>query len=98
LLEGNPAATGDHEALRDCVLEIEQLAGIEAPAEDRQRRMDMQVEKLAARMRGVQAPAPGNALRALIATWSELGAVGEHDTALESRFERALQATLETLA
>lgn len=97
LLDGNPPAIGDHEALRDCVLEIEQLAGIEAPAEDRQRRMDMQVEKLAARMRGVPAPAPGNALRELIANWSQLGAVAEHDGALESRFERALQATLETL-
>ncbi|MEZ5462910.1 DUF349 domain-containing protein [Dokdonella sp.] len=98
LLDGNPVATGERDALRDCVLEIEQLAGMEAPAEDRQRRMDMQVEKLAARMRGVQAPAPGNALRELIATWSQLGTVDDRDAALESRFERALQATLETLA
>ena len=97
ILDGAAVQPGAGDALRDCVLEIEQLAGIEPPAEDRQRRMDLQVEKLSARMRGVQAPAPAHALRELIVTWSRLGPVGEDDAGLESRFERALLASLESL-
>ncbi|MGB0132288.1 DUF349 domain-containing protein [Dokdonella sp.] len=97
VVAGDEVSDSDVDALRDCVLEIEQLAGIEPPSEDRQRRMDLQVEKLSARMRGVQAPAPGNALRDLIATWSSLGPISDEDSVLESRFKHALLASLETL-
>lgn len=91
---GNPQAVGDTATLRDCVLGIEQLAGIEPPEEDRQRRMDMQVEKLSARMRGVQAPAPATALQELLASWITAGP--NHDAGLEMRFRRAVIGTLET--
>lgn len=97
LLNGASGPVGESGSLRDCVLEIEQLSGIEPPAEDRQRRMDLQVEKLSARMRGVQAPAPSQALRELVANWSRLGPVGSDDIELESRFRRAFLASLETL-
>lgn len=98
LLEGAVNATGQRDPQRDCVLEIEQLAGIEPPPEDRQRRMDLQVGKLSARMRGVQAPAPATALRELLRTWLAVGPVAEADLALETRFKRAIAATLESLA
>ncbi|SFN59528.1 DUF349 domain-containing protein [Dokdonella immobilis] len=96
-LEGQELEPGDPDLLRDCVLEIEQLAGLEPPAEDRQRRMDLQLEKLSARMRGVNAPAPDTALQNLLAEWLQLGPVGVEDAPLETRFKRALHAALDTL-
>ena len=97
VLQGAPAESGERDPLRDCVLEIEQLAGLEPPAEDRQRRMDLQLEKLSARMRGVHAPAPDVALQTLLGEWVQLGPVAVADGNLETRFKRAFQATLDTL-
>ena len=90
-----PAADADE--LRDCMLEAEQLAGLESAEEDRQRRMDLQVEKLAARMRGVQAPAVAAALEELMTRWIELGLPGDGDVEREARFKRAAAAILDTL-
>ena len=55
----------------------------------------MQVVRLAARMRGLAAPSPGDELAALLERWSALGQVD--DEVLVARFERALGAALETL-
>jgi hypothetical protein len=96
-IQGTARESGDHELLRDCVLELEQLAGLEPPAEDRQRRMDLQLEKLSARMRGVHAPAPDAALRNLLGDWLQLGPVSTEEAPLEIRFERAFEAALDTL-
>ncbi len=94
---GGSGTSADSDLIRDHVLEAEQLAGIEPPEVDRQRRMDLQVEKLSARMRGVQAPAPAVALEQLLASWISLGPVDSADVDLEARFKRAVMATLETL-
>ncbi len=94
---GHADATAQSDALRDCVLELEQLAGVEPPESDRQRRMDLQVEKLSARMQGIQAPAPAAALEELLTRWIELGLVGDADAGLEARFKHAVAAMLETL-
>jgi hypothetical protein len=91
------APAADSDGFRDCVLEMEQLAGIEPPAEDRQRRMDMQVERLSARMRGEQALAPEAQLQSLLDTWLELGAAPADQAAREDRFRAALIAALDTL-
>lgn len=96
-IDGQTESGADSDSLRDCVLEIEQLAGIEPPEEDRQRRMDLQVEKLSARMRGVQAPAPAAALEQLLTDWINLGPISSTDIQFEARFKRAVLATLETL-
>lgn len=97
LADGSAIATADADDLRDCVLEAEQLAGLESAGEDRQRRMDLQVEKLAARMRGVQAPAAAAALEELMTRWIELGLPGDGDGEREARFKRAAAAILDTL-
>ncbi|MFA7322429.1 MAG: hypothetical protein WC000_13275, partial [Dokdonella sp.] len=97
LADGSAIATADADDLRDCVLEAEQLAGLESAGEDRQRRMDLQVEKLAARMRGVQAPAASAALEELMNRWIELGLPGDGDGEREARFKRAAAAILDTL-
>ncbi|HET9031956.1 MAG TPA: DUF349 domain-containing protein [Dokdonella sp.] len=91
---GQTASPENSDLLRDQVLEAEQLAGIEPPEKDRQRRMDLQVDKLSARMRGVQAPAPAAALEQLLGTWIDLGSA---DSDLDTRFKRAVAAILDTL-
>ena len=95
--DGYAIATADADDLRDCVLVAEQLAGLESAGEDRQRRMDLQVEKLAARMRGVQAPAAAAALEELMTRWIELGLPGDGDGEREARFKHAAAAILDTL-
>ena len=94
---GHADTVADRDALRDCVLEAEQLAGLESVEEDRQRRMDLQVEKLSARMRGVQAPAPDAALEQVLATWIDLGPPADAEADLEARFRRAVAVMLDTL-
>ena len=97
LADASAIAAADADELRDCMLEAEQLAGLESAEEDRQRRMDLQVEKLAARMRGVQAPAVAAALEELMTRWIELGLPGDDDVEREARFKRAAAAILDTL-
>jgi len=82
---------------RDCLLEIEQLAGIESPAEDRQRRLDLQVAKLSARMRGDVAKSPTEQLDALLARWTEAGALHHSAGEQDNRLQRALQRLLDDL-
>ena len=96
-VNGLESAAAESDGLRDCVLELEQLAGVEPPEVDRQRRMDLQVERLAARMQGIQAPAPAAALEALLTRWIELGPIDDADVELEARFKRAVAAMLDTL-
>lgn len=84
--------------LLDCVLEMETLAGIEPPEVDRQRRLDLQMEKLSARMRGQPAAAPEQALHAMLVRWLELGPAGNSADSLESRFLHALNKALDTIS
>ncbi len=85
---------GETEAHRDCVIELEQLAGIESPAEDRQRRLDLQVAQLSARMRGDNAMAPLERLEQLLVRWSEAGALPASSEQLDVRLERAVERIL----
>ncbi|MFC4821844.1 DUF349 domain-containing protein [Dokdonella ginsengisoli] len=87
-------AVADEDTARTAVIELEMLAGVDSPEEDRERRRILQVERLSARMRGGAAASPQQELVALLARWTGLGAA---DTAFDRRLERALAATLETL-
>lgn len=92
--EETMSAVVDTSVHRDCLLEIEQLAGIESPAGDRQRRLDLQVAKLSARMRGDIARSPTEQLDALLARWTGAGALphsaGEYDSRLQGALQRLL--------
>jgi hypothetical protein len=79
------------------VLELESLAGIEPPEVDRQRRMDLQMEKLSARMRGQQAVAAEQALQSLLSDWLQLGTPDASSQSLDSRFQTAVVGVLDTL-
>jgi len=94
---GTPAqAEADlDDAQRDVLVELELLAGIESPADDRERRRSLQIGRLSARMSGGAAIGPAEELAALLQRWSELGA--PCDTGLDARLERALAAAVDTL-
>ena len=96
-LDGQRAESAAPSALRDCVLELESLAGIEPPEVDRQRRMDLQMEKLSARMRGQQAVAAEQALQSLLSDWLQLGTPDASSQSLDSRFQTAVVGVLDTL-
>lgn len=95
VLAGNPLPQADVDASRALLLELELLAGIEATAEDREQRRELQVARLAARMRGNAAPSPADEVAALLERWSALGMPA--DDALDARFRQALASALETL-
>lgn len=94
-LAGTPVAQADVAATRAVLLELELLAGIEAAAADREQRRELQVARLAARMRGMTALSPADEVATLLERWSALGAPA--DAAMDARFGHALTAALDTL-
>ncbi|NCT66244.1 MAG: DUF349 domain-containing protein [Rhodanobacteraceae bacterium] len=83
------------DACRDVLVELETLAGLESPVEDRERRRARQLERLSARLGGGAASDTAQDLAALLVRWSELGAAPH--SALDARLERALAAALDAL-
>jgi hypothetical protein len=90
-----PPARAEADACRDLLIELEILAGIESPPTDGERRRALQVERLAARLRGADANASAQPLTVLLERWTALGALP--DSAFDTRFEQALEAALATL-
>ncbi|MGH8122195.1 MAG: DUF349 domain-containing protein [Rudaea sp.] len=92
------AASGSEQAddgqARDNLIELEFLAGVGTPAEDRQRRMNYQVRRLASRMRDRAATTPESELTHVLAAW--FGQAAQTDD-LEARFARAAQAGIASL-
>lgn len=87
------SADADTAALRDCLVELEALAGVDSPDEDRQRRLDLQVGRLSARLRGDRDEGgPEAALAALLERWSALEPAA--NPALDARLERAVRHVL----
>jgi len=82
------------EAARDLLVRLEFIAGIASPEEDRQRRMDFQVARLSARMRGGAALAPERELDEVFSAWF---AQPPLPFELEQRFERAAKAATDIL-
>lgn len=87
-----PAATDD-DAARDVLIELDLLAGLDSPPAERERRRELQLERLSARMRGGSAAAPYDDLAELLARRSAL-VLGDDAGA---RFERGVRALLATL-
>lgn len=80
------------EDVRDLLLQLEALAGIDPPESERQRRMDLQMERLSARLRGgAQADSVEAQLTDLLMRWS---AAAPADAEQEARFEQAYSAAL----
>lgn len=87
------SADADTAVLRDCLVELEALAGVDSPDEDRQRRLDLQVGRLSARLRGDRDEGgPEAALAALLERWSALEPAANR--ALDARLERAVRHVL----
>ena len=83
------------QAARKLLLEYEFLAGVESPPGDSQARLNLQVEKLSARMSSGQSRTPAEERAALDLRWWATGPISTSDReALSARRERAL-ATLD---
>ncbi|MEP7043957.1 MAG: hypothetical protein ABI843_12915 [Dokdonella sp.] len=95
-LDGTPLTSNDDDAARDVLIELDFLAGAEAPEAERERRRQLQLERLSVRMRGGAALAPYDELANLLVRWSELGAI-THD-GRDERIERSVRGALATLA
>ncbi|HNR92066.1 MAG TPA: DUF349 domain-containing protein [Dokdonella sp.] len=91
------ATASDMAEHRDALIELERFAGVDSPAEDRQRRMDLQVSQLSARLRGERAQAPAQQLEALLMRWTETGAFPAQHADFDTRLVRALRHALEML-
>jgi hypothetical protein len=92
-----PAAAADaSDEVRAILVELEFAAGLPSPASDRQRRMDYQVRRLSARMRGSAAAADPHAeFSALLARWLAIDAAPPAQC--EQRFAEAARAALALL-
>jgi hypothetical protein len=91
-------AVADEQTLdeaRDTLVRLEFLGGVPSPAEDAGRRMNYQVSRLSARMRGTSALTAAQELTALMAEWFALP--GRLPEELDARFERAARAAIATL-
>ena len=88
------ASPPDEEAARDRLVELEFIAGVETPADDRQRRMNYQVQRLASRMRDRATTSPEAELAHVLAAWFAQAPQREE---LETRFLRAAQAGVASL-
>ena len=84
----------ESEAAHESLMRLEFLAGIESPAEDRQRRMNHQVQRLSSRMRDGAAASPERELTDLLAAWFRLA---PQPQPLETRFERAAMLAIDAL-
>jgi hypothetical protein len=84
------------ETARDILVELEFAAGTPSPAEDRERRMNYQVQRLSARMRGAATAAGAEAqLGALLERWFALPP--RLPDALDRRFDAAAAAAIDAL-
>ena len=93
--DGSQNVAADANGVGDVLVRLEMLAGIESPASDRQRRMDLQVRRLSSRMRGGESQDAEGELSSLMREWFALGPVA--DAALDARFERAAQSAIDNL-
>jgi hypothetical protein len=92
----NGEATGDSDQAehRELLIRMEIFAGLESPQDDRDRRRELQVERLSARMRGGAATTPHQELTELLSRWTTLAPATAE---LDARLRRNLAAAIETL-
>jgi exonuclease SbcC len=93
--DGSVGDAANTDSASDVLVRLEMLAGIESPASDRQRRMDLQVRRLSSRLRGGASQDAESELASLMREWFALGAVD--DAALDKRFEHAAQSAIDNL-
>jgi exonuclease SbcC len=91
---GGIAGDSDEDEHREVLIRMEIFAGLESPQDDRDRRRELQVERLSARMRGGAATTPHQELGDLLARWTTLAPASAE---LDARLSRNLAAAVETL-
>lgn len=95
---GTSGSNDDESARRDLLVTLEFLGAIETPAEDKARRMDLQVARLSQRMSGSDRRELRAELLELLHRWVALGRAGSDAAGLQQRFDRAFDAALQQQA
>ncbi|MEO8670524.1 MAG: DUF349 domain-containing protein [Tahibacter sp.] len=91
-------SSADLEQAHDLLVHLEFLAAVATPEIDRQRRMDLQVQRLSQRMTGGRATDLREELLGLLHEWVALGALPTVEAAeLQARFELAFSTALQLL-
>ncbi|HSX63036.1 MAG TPA: DUF349 domain-containing protein [Tahibacter sp.] len=86
------------DARRDLLVALEFLGTVETPAEDKARRMDLQIARLSQHMSGGGARSARDEFTALLARWIAFGPLPAADSAIwQGRFRRAAEAVLAQL-
>jgi hypothetical protein len=88
-------APADPQQARDLLIRVEALAGLDSPAEDGERRMQLKLERLRAALGEGRRGDRGAELDELLAAWIRLGPLPDASTGIAQRFERAATALLE---
>ncbi len=91
-LDTSRGDASDADAASDVLVRLEMLAGVDSPASDRQRRMDLQVRRLSSHLRGGSNQDAEGELTKLMSEWFASAAVAD-----DERFERAVQAVIDQL-
>ena len=89
-----PVEHTESEGARELLVQLEFLAGIETPSEDKQLRMNLQVRRLSSRMRDGATLSAEAELGALLAAWF---AQAPQPEGLEQRFASAAAAAVDAL-
>jgi DNA repair protein SbcC/Rad50 len=92
-LQGGARVEAGSEAHAQVLRALEWLGGLDSPAEEAERRRELQVARLAARLRGDVAPPVADETADLLSRWTSLAPA----PSLDARFERALDAVLASL-
>jgi DNA repair protein SbcC/Rad50 len=84
----------ESKSVREMLVRLEFLAELDSPSEDRQERMNHQVQRLSSRMRGGASATLESEVEEIFATWFKQE---QQPRELESRFERAAKAVIDSL-
>ncbi len=89
------SAPGSADATTDVLIELEQLADIESPAADRERRMQLRLEKLSGHLRGADSGPIDAEFTTLLKRWTRAARAPDEDSM--RRFERAFDAIVDSI-
>ena len=87
----------DSASVRELLVQMEALAGIDSPEEDHDMRMQINLKRLQASLGEGRREHPREQLESQLARWTALGPVAPSETALQQRFASALEAVLKRI-
>ncbi len=95
--DSRTGAPADSTRVRELLVQMEALAGIDSPEEDHDARMQVNLKRLQASLGEGRREHPREQLESQLARWTALGPLPPSDAALQQRFGTALEAVLKRI-